>query len=112
MNKNKLYEKFFNMQLIRRPILGKKIIYIDKQHSIVVLIANNIVPNNDDFLETVVDLPQRTQLLLHFVVIGNTVGRLDIIPSIAYVANKIDFQLLADVFAIQSLLSYHYASDS
>ena len=65
--------------------------------------------SDDDFLERVVHLGQRSLLILPFLLVIHAEGRLDIVAFAALVAHKVNLQLGAHLLAVLVTRDYwHY----
>ena len=88
--------------------IEQKVIDVYGQDTIFIVVWLNNILSNDDFLKRIVNLSERSDFLNPFCFIRQRIGRLDIIPCGTKIANKINFQLLADYLAILVSLSNRY----
>lgn len=84
---------------IQTILIQQEVVDIHDQHTRLIVIRCRCIFGNDHSLEEISRQHQRSLFLLHFGLIGNRISRLDIIALGTLVADKINFQLFADVGA-------------
>ena len=87
---------FLHIQTVR---IQQEIIHTDDQNSVIGVTGSGGVFDHDDLLEGIIDTEQGIGFLLHFCFVGDGESRLNIVALGALVANKVHFQLLADILA-------------
>ena len=80
--------------------IQKEVINADYENSFFGIPRCRTILYYDNFLKGIVDSEKREGFLLHFCLVRNRKGRLDIVSFGAFVANKIYLQLLTDYFTL------------
>ena len=89
----------------QRIFIKKKIINTNSSYPVLIPCNRTFFPKYDYLFERIIDLQQRSSLLLHFFLRFHPIRRLNVISSATKIANKIHFQRRS--FPL-SLLSSHY----
>ena len=91
-----MYIFLSHQSVIQTILIQQKIINTHNQHPIIIVIRCRCIFRDDDLLKKITSQHQGALLLFHLCLIRNQIGRLDIIALASFIANKINFQLLAD----------------
>lgn len=85
-----------HQSVVQTVLIQQEIINPHSQHSIIIVIWHRRIFRDDNLLEEIAILRQRALLLFHLCPIRNRISWLDIITPGFFIADKINFQLLAD----------------